>query len=241
MTKNNALNSAHTADTITAFDTRTQTGNTLRVANDEGDRGWAEELVARVGRAVKAARQGKSAAWLSDRTAQLGYRVSPTVIAKLDSGHRGSVLSVPELLILAAALEVPPAALLYPGMPDELVWMLPHVTSSSELALLMWAGRFPPLPARSFQELWESAKESGGEPRHPAAILVETVWQRIDALNSLQRMRDEIQQPADDDPIGQKQRDLQHQQIALAEHRIAQLNAKIESLGGTVEKGAADA
>lgn len=84
----------------------------------------------RVGRAIKTARRGKSAAWLSDRTAELGYRISPTVIAKLDSGHRGSVLSVAELWVLAAALEIPPALLLFSTFPDGSVEVLPGVSVS---------------------------------------------------------------------------------------------------------------
>jgi hypothetical protein len=100
--------------------------HTLRVAKtkDESDK-WDVALVKRVGAAVKAARGSKSAAWLSDRTAALGYRISPTVIAKLDSGHRGSVLSVPELLVLAVALEIPPALLLLPSFPDGSVEVAP--------------------------------------------------------------------------------------------------------------------
>jgi hypothetical protein len=86
---------------------------------------WSEDLVKRVGAAAKKARGPRSAKWLSDRTAELGYRISPTVIAKLDSGHRGNVLSVPELLILAAALEIPPALLLFPAFPDGKVELLP--------------------------------------------------------------------------------------------------------------------
>jgi hypothetical protein len=67
--------------------------------------------------AMKVARGDRTAKWLSDRTDELGYRVSPTVIAKLDSGHRGDVLSVAELLIIAAALDVPPVAVLFPDLP----------------------------------------------------------------------------------------------------------------------------
>jgi hypothetical protein len=100
------------------------------VAKETDGQQWAEDLVRRVGRAIKAARGGKSAAWLSERTAQLGYRVSPTVIAKLDSGHRGSVLSVAELWVLAAALRIPPALLLFPTFPDGLVEVLPGVSVS---------------------------------------------------------------------------------------------------------------
>jgi hypothetical protein len=50
---------------------------------------------------------------------ELGYWVSPTVIAKLDSGHRGDVLSVAELVVLAAALDTAPITLLYPGPYDD--------------------------------------------------------------------------------------------------------------------------
>jgi hypothetical protein len=77
---------------------------------------WSAELVRRIGAAMKAARGSRSAQWLSERTAKLGYKVSPTVIAKLDSGHRGSVLSVAELLVLAAALDIAPTALMYPAL-----------------------------------------------------------------------------------------------------------------------------
>lgn len=100
------------------------------MANESGQQ-WAESLVRRAGRAIKAARGGKSAAWLSERTAQLGYRISPTVIAKLDSGHRGSVLSIAELLILAAALDIPPTLLLFPTFPDGSVELLPDVSVST--------------------------------------------------------------------------------------------------------------
>jgi len=99
--------------------------------------------VKRVGKAVKAARNGKSAAWLSDRTAELGYRISPTVIAKLDSGHRGDVLSVPELLILAAALDIPPALLLFPEFPDGEVELLPRFRVWVPKAVEWLAGNGP--------------------------------------------------------------------------------------------------
>jgi len=113
------------------------------VTNDER---WAAELVRRVGHAIKAARAGRSAAWLSERTAELGYRVSPTVIAKLDSGHRGSVLSVVELIVIAAALEVSPATLLYPELPDGDVEVLPRQHLSSIAALIRFTGELDQKP-----------------------------------------------------------------------------------------------
>ncbi|MDO2969558.1 DNA-binding protein [Mycobacteroides abscessus] len=107
--------------------------------NDRDD-AWAAELVRRVGRAIKDARGGRSAAWLSERTAELGYRVPATVISKLDSGHRGSVLGVAELVVLAAALDMPPVALLYPDLPDGEVEMLPNRPARSIAAARWFSG-----------------------------------------------------------------------------------------------------
>jgi hypothetical protein len=129
------------------------------VANNDDE--WATDLVRRVGRAIKAARGGKSAAWLSDQTAELGYRVSPTVIAKLDSGHRGGVLSVAELLVLAAALDIPPGMLLFPGYPSGKVDFLPGRTEASQLALEWFSGqgRMPAGPPNRGTELVQAVRE----------------------------------------------------------------------------------
>lgn len=134
-------------------------GDTLRVANDDPGAEWAAELVRRVGRAIKAGRNGKSAAWLSDRTAELGYRISPTVIAKLDSGHRGGVLSVAELVVLAAALNMSPVTLLYPGPYDEVVEVAPG-RSAQKLDVVQWFSALhwlPNLVVCDDGETWETA------------------------------------------------------------------------------------
>ena len=90
---------------------------------------------------MKKARGTKSAKWLSDQTAKLGYRVSPTVIAKLDSGHRGSVLSVAELLVLAAALDIPPGLLAFPRYPYDEVELLPGKTTTPNRRSEWFSGR----------------------------------------------------------------------------------------------------
>jgi hypothetical protein len=133
-----------------------------RVAkNGNAGQQWSEGLVRRVGVAVKMARDGKSAKWLSDRTGELGYRVSPTVIAKLDSGHRGNVLSVPELLVLAAALDIAPIALLYPGPYKQETELLPGV-SWTELEAAEWFSgnldRSNPVPGTSLYDYRQNTK-----------------------------------------------------------------------------------
>ncbi|BBY19016.1 hypothetical protein MLIT_46080 [Mycolicibacterium litorale] len=62
------------------------------------------------------------------------------MIAKLDSGHRGEVLSVAELLIIAAALEVPPVTLLYPNLPDGEVERTPGKVETALSAVRWFAG-----------------------------------------------------------------------------------------------------
>ncbi|RIU30425.1 Putative DNA-binding protein [Mycobacteroides abscessus subsp. massiliense] len=112
------------------------------MVNDRDDN-WASELVKRVGKAMKEARGSRSATWLSERTAELGYRVPATVISKLDSGWRGSVLSVPELVVLAAALDMAPVALLYPTLPDGKVELLPGKPARSLDAVEWFCGHTP--------------------------------------------------------------------------------------------------
>lgn len=106
---------------------------------------WDETLVRRIGLAMKRARRGKSARLLSEDTARLGYRISPEIIAKIDSGHRGAVLNISELLLLAAALDIPPALLLFPGYPDSEVEYLPGRIAASKQAVdwFSGAGRMP--------------------------------------------------------------------------------------------------
>jgi hypothetical protein len=183
--------------------------------------GWAKELADRVGRAVKSARGGKSAAWLSDRTAELGYRISPTVIAKLDSGHRGSVLSVAELLILAAALEVPPVALLFPELPDGDVSLFPGTKVRSENAMRWFSGDALSLPFHTIAN-----KTSGStRPTNRHAELVEAVHDRRAAMRQL---------------LSASRDDVFRQQIAELKQEVSRLNAKIHQLGGVVAEPGAD-
>lgn len=79
---------------------------------------WSDEQARRIGKAIKALRGDRTGQWLADRTAELGHPISRTTISELegDEGRRKHVTTA-ELAILAAALNVPPIVLLYPG-PD---------------------------------------------------------------------------------------------------------------------------
>ncbi len=93
---------------------------------------WAEDLVRRIAGEIQRLRgtdlgereRKRTGQWLSDRTDELGYRVSRTTISEIENSGRKS-LSVAELVVLAEAVGVDPLSVLYPGPPDQLVEYLP--------------------------------------------------------------------------------------------------------------------
>ena len=83
-----------------------------------------------------------SAEHLANRTAALGMHISRCTLANLESGRR-EMLTVPELLILAKALEVGPAHLLLSPDRDGKVELFPgeHWTAEEAIA---WFTAMPP-------------------------------------------------------------------------------------------------
>lgn len=104
---------------------------------------WAEQIVARVAGEVRRLR-GKdhsalSAAKLADRTFDIGFGISRSVVADLETGRKKSI-DVPELLVLAAALGVSPAQLVFPDLPRGKVEVLPGLDQESHDALRWFSG-----------------------------------------------------------------------------------------------------
>jgi len=87
--------------------------------------GWPIELTRRIGTAISDARtaQNMSVVKLAARTTELGYSIHRVAISKLESGERA--ITVPELVILAAALNTVPLALLLPRASDDKIEILP--------------------------------------------------------------------------------------------------------------------
>ena len=94
---------------------------------------WSDGLAGTVGNELRRLRnaQGLSAVALAERTKQLGHPITRGTIAKIEGNHRSGKLDVSELLVLAAALEVPPALLLFPPYPYGHVQPLPDVTTTA--------------------------------------------------------------------------------------------------------------
>ena len=114
---------------------------------DENAPAWQADLAGRIGRAV-ASRRTKlllTTASLSERTKKLSYPISSSVITKIETNERGGRIEVAELLVLAAALELPPMVLLFPSFPGGSEQILPGLTGTSE-AGVRWVSGTDGLP-----------------------------------------------------------------------------------------------
>ncbi|WP_219413925.1 hypothetical protein [Pseudonocardia nigra] len=97
---------------------------------------WARGVAAMIAGEMKRRRGRMSAQRLADRCEELGYAIPRSVLANLESGRRETI-SVPEWLVLSAALRVPPLLLLFPLGRVETVEPLPDV-EVSPLSALDW-------------------------------------------------------------------------------------------------------
>ncbi len=92
--------------------------------SDVDTREWAEDFTEQIGVGIERSRRGRSDQWIADRTAELGHPISRPAISEYRRGKR-KYMPVTDWLVIAAALEVPPISLLFPGLPDEPVSLLP--------------------------------------------------------------------------------------------------------------------
>lgn len=106
---------------------------------------WADDVAAAVAKEIARLRKSKTPKWsiqrLASETEKLGYPIGQSVLSNFEYGRRGSRLDVVELLVIAAALDVPPAHLLWPNYPDGLVEYLPNFLATAEDAGLIFTGR----------------------------------------------------------------------------------------------------
>lgn len=101
---------------------------------------WAAEWTLRIGAHVAKLRatQKMSAQDVASRTRKLGFEVTRSSIANLESGRKTAV-SLVELAVLAAALEVAPVRLLF-DVEGEDVEVLPGLTASQVKGADWFAG-----------------------------------------------------------------------------------------------------
>nr|CRL82849.1 putative DNA-binding protein [Mycolicibacter nonchromogenicus] len=154
------------------------------------------------------------------------------MIAKLDSGHRGSVLSVAELIVLAYALDVPPGALLYPDLPDGTVEVLPNWRLPSWVALLSLDGET------------KGVRSIGGVPElTPLAAMVRRrheLKQERKAMWALHARELAAAKAEGREPV-QGALESALQQVARTDRDIAELNQRMAAIGGVGSEGGGDA
>lgn len=180
---------------------------------------WAEELVSNVAAEVKRIRKREkiSIRILSERTTELGYPIGESVLSNFEYGRRGAKLDVAELLVLAAALDVPPALLLFPRYPDGPAEYLPNRTSSAFDATRWLAG--------------EVGLTDSGEVKDGDRMVVRA-RDRNTRKESLPHLVGQLAQAESDD-----QRKFWQGQVEQTEKIIRIQNREMRNEGGTVNDG----
>src|SRR6476660_6914974 len=113
---------------------------------DKDAKAWELKLAGRVGDAVKRRRKalGLTAVQLADKTRDLGYPITRVAITKIETNKRAGKLDIAEVLVLAVALEIPPALLLFPNFPDnDGVELLPSYRAWPPAAVRWLCGESP--------------------------------------------------------------------------------------------------
>lgn len=98
---------------------------------------WEQRLTVQLGKGIDKARHGKSDQWIADRTEQLGHHISRTAISEYRRGLR-KTMPVTDWLVISAAIGVPPVSILFPGVPDAPVELLPVSDEPVAFDALRW-------------------------------------------------------------------------------------------------------
>jgi transcriptional regulator with XRE-family HTH domain len=151
---------------------------------DEGAKDFEINLAHFFGFAVSTRRKALklTASELARRTAELGYPISRGAIAKIESNSRSGKVDVAELLVLSAALDIPPLLLLFSGFSmDGFMEVLPGVLTPDDEAARWVSGRvsFP-------RKLGPNALGVEGQPTPPndGVKLIEAALSRDKALEA---------------------------------------------------------
>jgi transcriptional regulator with XRE-family HTH domain len=187
---------------------------------DRGAKAWELNLAERVGKAVQKRRNALklTAQQLAQRTAGLGYPITRVAISKIEGNKRAGKLDVAELLVLAQALEVPPALLLFPDYPDGPVQGLPGCERKGVEAVWWVSGR----RARS--------ETSGVDLVGLVEQRADTMWE----LNKLDRMLLEVMMAH---PKDARATEAVNRQIQMNERQLKILEADIRRTKGELWGG----
>lgn len=125
---------------------------------DNSAEAWPAELTAVAGSQIRHWRQRRKLTTqkLSDATAAVGHRVPPTVLTNLEHRRR-EYISVAELLLVAAALNVPPILLVAPVGQTDKINCLPDAAGSPWRTRGWFTGAIPATGPGFDLEQWNDA------------------------------------------------------------------------------------
>jgi len=187
---------------------------------------WAKGLHVRIAAAIKNARGNRSAQWLADETERLGYPISRAAIANYESGRKKG-LDIAELLVLAAALRIPPLAVLFPQLPEGFVEVLPGVETTSWDAAAWFSGEaISPDPTH---DPWPTSKQYE---------LLRAVRERHNQLSSVAHFYDYFKRYSETTrplrPQDPQMRAFKHQ-LETLKQEITRLDDVIRENGGVID------
>lgn len=148
---------------------------------------WEIRHAAQIGRAVKKQRGRRTAAWLEGRTETLGLKMTRQAIADLETGRRRYVTTA-ELVVLAAALNTNPIALVYPDpsdTPENVIEVLPGVEVTGFQAAQWFSGHQSDLADAAIDADPDADADAEQSARRRAALNAELLngWRQLDDLN----------------------------------------------------------
>lgn len=110
-------------------------------ATADAGREWAASWSHRVGRAIAHHRKaaGLTAQQLSERCAELGYPISRSAIAGMESARKDAII-VAEVQVIARAIGVTPLRLLFPLGREQTTEALPGADLPTWLEIRWWQG-----------------------------------------------------------------------------------------------------
>jgi transcriptional regulator with XRE-family HTH domain len=162
-----------------------------------------------------------TASELARRTAELGYPISRGAIAKIESNVRSGKIDVAEVLVLAAALDIPPVLLLFPQLStDGGAVVLPGVFTSEDEAVRWMSGgvSFP----QGYDSLSMRLEGQPNPPNHGVNLIaaVSLLEQALETRISLVHHLYKVQEDADEAATAQRMVEKNNEQIEAIRKQI---------------------
>jgi transcriptional regulator with XRE-family HTH domain len=136
-----------------------------------------------------------TASELSRRTVDLGYPISRGAIAKIESNLRSGKVDVTEVLVLSAALDIPPVLLLFPQFStDGFGAVLPGVLAKEDEAVRWMSGQVPlpreyDMPGTHLEQATSDMPNEGVKLVVAMQMLQQALETRVSLVHHLHRLQ----------------------------------------------------